>query len=211
MAPPYPLPARRHRPTIVSCHGNHRRCRARKIRCLRDRSARTDRSAAGRGAGQDRGERHVPDRPARSRRLLQHALSRGLRPRRCGRGASRRQQRDQIRTRRSRRHLVSMVRRLPELSTQHAVPLHAGVGSENARHARRRFDAHAQGRRGGLQRVLPAILVCDPCHCQRTLHGEGQEGRAARAVGAIRLQRADRRRRGAQPRYSEWVPSAYPV
>src|SRR5262249_41123543 len=48
---------------------------------------------------QDRGERHVPDRPARSRRLLQHALSRGLRPRRRGRGASRRQQRDEIRAR----------------------------------------------------------------------------------------------------------------
>jgi hypothetical protein len=95
-----------------------------------------------------------------------------------------------------------------------------GVGSENARHARRRFDAHAQGRRPGLQRFFPAILVRDPRHRQRTLHGEGQEGRAARAVGAIRLQRRLARARcsircspaGAiRSPYSVSGPSAYPV
>ncbi len=56
-------------------HADHRRrLRAKSSAPFTIEQARSDRSAAGRGAGQDRRQRHVPDRPARPRRLLQHAL-----------------------------------------------------------------------------------------------------------------------------------------
>ena len=69
---------------------------------------------------------------------------------------------------------------------------------QDERHARRRLDADEPGRRAGLQRVLPAIVVCDLRDRQRALRREGAQRCAARTARAVRLQRADRRRRGAQ-------------
>ena len=104
----------------------------------------------------------------------------------------------QIRPRRSRRDLVSLVRRLRQLPAPNGGALPEELRSEDARHPAGRIDADAPERRAGLQRVLPAIVVCDLRHRQRALRREGPERCAARAAWAVRVQRPDRRRRGAQ-------------
>ncbi len=104
----------------------------------------------------------------------------------------------EIRARRSRRHFVSLVRHLRQLPAPHggALPKHFDLKMRGTRPDG--STLMSRGRRAGLQRVLPAILVCDLRHRQRAVCGEGQKRCAARAARAVRLQRADRRRRGAQ-------------
>ncbi len=51
---------------------------------------------------------------------------------------------------RSCRHVVPLVRRLPELPAKHAVALHEELRPQDARHPRRRLHAHAKERRGSL-------------------------------------------------------------
>ena len=171
---------------------------SREIRRVRNRPARADRSAAGRGVGADRRQRHVPDRPARPRRLLQHALSGGLRPR--GRGIVQAVGTSVTKFAPGDHVVISFpwCGACPNCRRDMQSHCMQELRPEDARHARRRLDAHEQGRRAGLQRVLPAILLRDPRHRQRALHGEGQERRAARTPGTLRLQRADRGRRSAQ-------------
>ncbi|HEY9359944.1 MAG TPA: alcohol dehydrogenase catalytic domain-containing protein [Xanthobacteraceae bacterium] len=72
-----------------------------------------------------------------------------------------------------------LVRRLPQLSSRHAIPLLEGARIENARHAPRWLDTHEQGRRGGLWCLLPTVLLRHPRHRQRTVHGKRPEGRSA--------------------------------
>ena len=103
-----------------------------------------------------------------------------------------------FRARRPCRDVVSLVRRLPELPPRDGSALPEELRPQDERHPRRRLDADEPERRAGLQRLLPAIVVCDPCHRERTLCGEDTQRRAARSGRPVRLQRTDRRRRGAQ-------------
>ena len=183
------------------CHADHRRRGAREIR-RRSRSSELELTdpRPDEVLVQDRRERHVPDRPARARRLLRHAAARRCSATRAPASCEAVGRRvTTVRARRPRGDVVSLVRRLRQLPAR-AWQSHCQqqLRPEDARHARRRLDPDAPGRRAGLQRVLPAILVRDPRHRQRALRREGQERCAARAARAVRLQRPDRRRRGAQ-------------